>query len=78
MSKGDEVNHETREPHRMDADTSLVMRRLGGGGFDAVEFGGFDGLGKALLEGRHFAELTGLLEDDPVDLVVLMFQVGEV
>ncbi len=75
------VNRETcktREPNRMNTDTSLVMRRLGGGGFDALELGGFDGLGKALLEGRHFNELAGLLKDDLVELVVLMLQVGEV
>jgi len=54
------------------------MGRLGGRGFDALEFGGFDGLGKALLEGRHFDELAGLFEDDLVELVVLMFKVGEV
>ena len=56
---------------------SLVVRWVGGGGFDALEFGGFDGLGKALLEGRHFDELAGLLEDDLVELVVLMLKVGE-
>ena len=77
-TKEDEYNHETRGPHRMDTNTSLVMGRLGGRGFDALEFGGFDGLGKALLEGRHFDELAGLFEDDLVKLVVLMFQVGEV
>ncbi len=57
---------------------SLIVGRLGGRGFDALEFGGFDGLGKALLEGRHFDELAGLIEDHLVELVVLMFQVGEV
>jgi hypothetical protein len=56
----------------------LIMRRLGGGGFDAFELGGFNGLGKALPEGRHFDELAGLFENDLVELVVLMFQVGEV
>jgi hypothetical protein len=54
------------------------MGRLGGRGFDALKLGGFDGLGKSLLEGRHFDELAGLFEDDLVKLVVLMFEVGEV
>ncbi len=54
------------------------MGRFGGGGFDALEFGSFDGLRKPLLDGRHFGGLAGLLEDDLVELVVLMFKVGEV
>jgi hypothetical protein len=49
--------------------------RFGGGGFDAFELGGFDGLRKPLLEGRHFDELAGLFEDDLVELVVLMLKV---
>ena len=69
---------EIRKPNRMNTDASLIMGRLGGRGFDAFKFGGFDGLGKALLEGRHFDELAGLFEDDLVELVVLMFEVGEV
>jgi hypothetical protein len=77
MSKGDEVNHETREPLRMDTDASLIMGRFGGRGFDAFEFGGFDGLRKALLEGRHFGELAGLVKHDLVKLVVLMLKMGE-
>jgi len=78
IGKDHGFNHEIREPYRMDTDASLIMRRFGGGGFDAVELGGFDGLGKALLEGGHFDELAGLLEDDLVKLIVLMLQVGEV
>ena len=69
---------EIRELDRMNTDASLIMGRLGGGGFDALELGGFDGLGKSLLEGGHFDELAGLFEDDLVELVVLMFQMGEV
>src|SRR5882724_2386486 len=74
IGKDHGFNHEIREPYRMDTDASLIMRRFGGGGFDAVELGGFDGLGKALLEGGHFDELAGLLEDDLVKLIVLMLQ----
>jgi len=56
---------------------SLIVGRFGGGGFDAFELGGFDGLGKPLLEARHFDELAGLFENNLVELVVLMLQVSE-
>ena len=53
------------------------VRPLGGRGFDAVDLGGFDGLGNFLLQGLDFGELAGLVEDDLVELVVLMLQMGE-
>jgi hypothetical protein len=56
----------------------LVVGRLRVGGFDSVEFDVFDGLGNALLEGLEFGELPALFHDDLVELVVLMFEVGEV
>lgn len=54
------------------------MRRLGVGGFDALEFDAFDGLGNFLLERLHFCELTTLFEHDLVELIVLMFEVGQI
>ncbi len=53
------------------------MRRLGIGGFDALEFDAFDGLRDFLLEGVHLGQLTALFEHDLVELIVLMFEVGE-
>jgi hypothetical protein len=54
------------------------MRWLGIRGFDAFEFDAFDGLGNFLLERLHSCELTALFEDDLVELIVLMFEVGEI
>lgn len=54
------------------------MRRPGIRGFDAFEFDAFDGLGNFLLERLDFCELPALFEHDLVELIVLMFEVGEV
>jgi hypothetical protein len=54
------------------------MRRLGIGGFDAFEFDAFDGLRDFLLERLDLCQLTALFEHDLVELIVLMFEVGEV
>jgi len=54
------------------------MRRLGVGGFDALEFDAFDGLGNFLLERLDFRQLPALFEHDLVELIVLMFEMGEV
>lgn len=54
------------------------MRRLGIRGLDAVEFDGFDGIGEPLLKRLHFGQATALFEDDFVQLIVLVFQMGQV
>ena len=54
------------------------MRGLRISGPDAFRFNAFDRLGYFLLEGKELGELTGLLEDDLIQLIVLVLQVRKI
>jgi hypothetical protein len=57
---------------------SLVVRRFGLGDAQPVQFGGFDGLGEALLAGLEAVEFLALGDDDFVELLDEPFEVREV
>jgi hypothetical protein len=56
---------------------SLIMRRLGVRGFDALQFDALDCLRNFLLLRLQFRQRSRLLGHDLIKLVVLMFQMGQ-
>jgi hypothetical protein len=53
------------------------MRRFGVGGFDALNFDALDGLRNFLLQHLEPGQLPALFQYDVVELVVLVFEMGE-
>lgn len=54
------------------------MRRPGVGGFNPFQLDGFHRLRDPLLPGLQFGQLPRLFEHDLVELVILVFEVGQV